>query len=137
MKIIVIILIAFNLSMFCAFTHAQEEAHAISSIKEKDKKLIGIRLQRAVKLLDLDTNFTTISEPPGKYRGVTFFEIEGWQVQLIVKRTLMNKEIKKHGVYRGIKNKRIIGISWQSKEECKSIGEVIPQFAYDKYGPCK
>ena len=122
--------------MFSIITKAQDETHSIRSVQHIDDKLIGMRLKRAVKILDLDTNFITISEPPGKFRGLQSDEIQGWQVQLIVEPALVNKKIKKYGVYHRIKNKRIIGISWRSPENCRSIGEVIPQFAYDKFGPC-
>ncbi|MFK7784004.1 MAG: hypothetical protein AB8B56_02750 [Crocinitomicaceae bacterium] len=131
---ILILFIVVSLSPF--YSKAQQAKHNIRAVEEIDDDLIGVRLKKGVKLLGLDTNFRVISEPPGKYRGVRSLEIDGWQVQLIVKKTLVNRRIKSKGVYAGIKNKRIIGVSWMSPDKCDSKGEVIPQHAYNRFGPC-
>ena len=116
--------------------YAQEQSNPITLVKNLDEKLIGVRLFRVVKKLQLDSNFKTISEPPGKFRGIISSEIEEWQVQLIVNPSFMSKKMKKRGIYYGLKHKRIIGISWRSPHECKSIGKVIEQHAFDRFGKC-
>ena len=117
------------------FSTAQQ-SNTITAVEEMDEDLIGMRLKRGIKRLGLDTNFWVISEPPGKYRGIRSLEMDGWEVQLIVKKTLMSRRIKAKGVYEGIKNKRIIGVSWVSPDKCDSKGEVIAHHAYNRFGPC-
>lgn len=129
-----LVFVIVNLSPF--YSKAQQPKYTISAVEQIDEDLIGKRLKKAVKLLGLDTNFRVISEPPGKYRGVRSLEIEGWQVQLIIKKTLVNRRIKSKDVYAGIKGKRIIGVSWMSTDKCDSTGEVIYQHAYNRFGPC-
>ena len=130
-------LLIINFIWLISFESAgQETTLPISKIENLDKKLIGRKLKTAIKILELDTNFRVISEPPGKYRGVCSSEIEGWQVQLIVRKSLVNKKIKAKGVYAGICNKRIIGISWMSPNKCNSVGQVIQHYTYNRFGPC-
>lgn len=123
-------------TLFSAESVAQDSHHPISQFERLDKELIGMRLKKAVKTLELDTSFVVISEPPGKYRGVRSIEIEGWEVQLIVNKTLVNRRARPKGVYASIKNKRIIGVSWISPDNCDSVGEVVWQHAYNRFGPC-
>tara|TARA_B100000508_G_C11295462_1_gene197274 strand:- start:135 stop:539 length:405 start_codon:yes stop_codon:yes gene_type:complete len=119
---------------FCCIS--QEKGGDISKVAEIEKELIGKSLKTAVKKLGLDTNHRVIFEPPGKCRGIKSSEINGWQVQLFIERTSTGRGFRTEGVYDEIKNKKIIGLSWMSPNDCNSVGEVIWYFAYDQYGPC-
>ena len=89
-------------------------------------------------MLGLDSNFFVINEPPGKYRGIRSIDINGWQVQLITRITYAYqlKKFDNSSIYHRIRNKRIIGVSWSSPSNCRSVGRVIDQHAYDRFGPC-
>ena len=124
----------------CFNGHSQTSNQNISNIEVLDSSLIGKKIKKAIESLDLDSNYTVIQEPPGIVRGIWIKEIEGYQIQLLTKRTvarqLSNKKTRKLN-YAKILKLKIIGVSWQSVDKCNSVGDCIPQFAFDKYGPCE
>ena len=119
--------------------YSQEKTNGISQIETIDSLLIGKKIKQAVKILDIDTNWTVIHEPPMIAQGVRTSEINGYKVQLITERIPMNK-FRRHKSkkmdYSIILRYRIIGVSWETEGKCRSVGDIIPQYAYDKYGPC-
>jgi hypothetical protein len=119
--------------------YSQEKTNGISQIETIDSLLIGKKIKRAIKILDVDTNWTVIHEPPLIAQGVLTSEINGYKVQLITERIPMNKfrrNKSKKMDYSIILRYRIIGVSWEAEGKCRSVGDIIPQYAYDKYGPC-
>jgi|SRR5690554_200038 len=126
--------------ILCQFSiYAQEKSNGISQIENIDSLLIGKKINRALKILDIDTNWTVIHEPPMIAQGVRTTEIDGYKVQLITERIPMSKFRKnksKKMNYSIILRYRIIGVSWETEGKCRSVGDIIPQYAYDKYGPC-
>lgn len=119
--------------------YSQEKINGISKIETIDSLLIGKKISRALKLLDVDTNWTVIHEPPMIAQGVRTTEINGYKVQLITERIPMSKfrrNKSKKMDYSIILKYRIIGVSWETEGKCRSVGDIIPQYAYDKYGPC-
>jgi hypothetical protein len=119
--------------------YAQEKSNGISQIETIDSLLIGKKIKRALKILDIGTNWTVIHEPLFIVQGVRTTEIDGYNVQLITKRITMNKFTKnksKKADFSSILRYRIIGVSWKTEGKCRSVGDIIPQYAYDKYGPC-
>lgn len=119
--------------------YSQEKTNGISQIETIDSLLIGKKIKRAIKILDIDTNWTVIHEPPMIAQGVRTTEIYGYKVQLITERIPISKFRKnksKKMDYSIILKYRIIGVSWETVGKCRSVGDIIPQYAYDKYGPC-
>jgi hypothetical protein len=39
--------------------------------------------------------------------------------------------------YSSVLKYKIIGVSLKTESKCKSIGDVIPHYAYYKFGPCE
>jgi hypothetical protein len=128
------------LFIFCQLSiYAQEKSNGISQIETIDSLLIGKKIKQALKILDIGTNWTVIHEPLFIVQGVRTSEIDGYNVQLITKRITMNKFTKnksKKADFSSILRYRIIGVSWKTEGKCRSVGDIIPQYAYDKYGPC-
>ena len=127
-------LLLFSISFFSL---SQESSRDISEVAKIDSDLIGKRLKKAIKTLDLDTNFRVIFEPPGICRGIISSEINGWQVQLFIHRASTGRGFRTDGVFEEIKNKKIIGVSWMSPDGCNSVGEVIWHYSFNQYGPCE
>lgn len=132
--IICLVFILYQSSIF-----SQEKSRCISKIETIDRLLIGKKINRALKILAIDTNWTIIHEPPMISQGIQTTEIDGYKVQLITKRVPISKFRKnksKKMDYSLILRYRIIGVTWETEGKCKSVGDIIPQYAYDKYGPC-
>lgn len=119
--------------------YSQRNRIGISQIETIDSVLIGKKIKKALKILDIDSNWRIIHEPPMIAHGIRINEVEGYSVQLITDRIPINKFRKKTRKmdYSRILKYRIIGVSWESESKCKSIGDIIPHYAYDKYGPCE
>lgn len=119
--------------------YSQENSNSISQIEKIDSLLIGKKIKWALKRLDIDSNWTVIHEPPMIAQGIRTAEINGYYLQLITKRIPMSKLIKnktKKIHSSKILRYRIIGVSWKTEGKCKSFGKILPQYAYDKFGPC-
>ena len=119
---------------FCSLSQGSDDD--ISIVADIDKDLIGKRLKKVVKLLDLETNHRFNFEPPGICRGVISNKVNGWQVQLFIERTSTGRGFRTDGAFEEIKNEKIIGVSWISHDGCNSVGQVIWHYAYDQYEPC-
>ncbi len=98
-----------------------------------------MKLKTAIHRLNLDTNWSIIYEPFGILRGIRS-NSENLMVQLIVKRKCVLMQAAYTGFdgrYKAVKNMRIIGVSWMANNKCGSAGDVIPQYAFDRDGPCE
>jgi hypothetical protein len=130
----IILLLTIQFSLF-----SQENKKLITNIEQIDSLLIGKKIKKAFKLLDIDSNWTVIHEPPMIIQGVRVNNNE-YEIQFITERISWSKFKKDKETnqkkYSKIVNYKIIGISWRTIGKCKSIGDIIPQFAFDKFGPC-
>lgn len=105
-----------------------------------DSLLIGKKIKQALRILELDSNWTIIHEPPMIAQGIRINEVNGYNIQLITERIPFSKFRKpksKKMNYSRILRCRIIGVSWEIEGKCKSVGDIIPQYAFDKNGPCE
>lgn len=119
----------------------QNKSKKNNDIEYIDSLLIGKSLKKAIKILQLDTNWHVISEPPLKLRGIDW-ESDTLMIQIYVEPTMTKitgNHIDNITAYKfdQIKNKKIIGVSWSKINKCRSVGTVIWYYALDRFGPCK
>lgn len=127
--------------MFSQFlAYSQEHKTGVSKVETMDSLIIGKRIKQALKILEIDSLWSVIHEPPMIAQGIQTGEINGYKVQLITERIPMIKIRKSQSSKMNtsfILRQRVIGASWETDGKCRSIGKVIPQYAYDRFGPCE